>query len=70
MVQGVMRAMGSDGEWQMKLRSLASCCAARLLTDWYLSMARGLGTPGLNHPVCSVFVIAAPIGQDKGGVQK
>ena len=23
MVQAVMRAMGSDGEWQMKLRSLA-----------------------------------------------
>ena len=34
MVQAVMRAVGSDAERQMKLRSmlLTFCCAARVLT--------------------------------------
>ena len=37
MVQAVMQAIGSNGEWQMKLYSLTgllltSCCAAKFLT--------------------------------------
>ena len=33
----------SDGEQQMKLRSLASCCAARFLTGQGLAAVHGLG---------------------------
>ena len=45
MVQVTMQAMGSDGERQMEIRSLArppltSCCAARFL----------IGTPGIGDP--------------------
>ena len=53
MVQAVMRAMGSDGGWQRKLRSLPrrSPPAVRLgssqAADCYRSAAQGLGTPAL-----------------------
>ena len=54
-VQAVMGAMGSDGERQMKLRSLThrSPPAVRPRSqqdaDRYWSVARSLGTPGLKY---------------------
>ena len=53
MVQAVTGAMRSDGEWQMKLRSLARCSppavrpGSQQTTDQYQSTAWGLGTPVL-----------------------
>ena len=51
MAQAVMRVMGSNGEWQMKLHSLAppltSCRAARLLTGHGPVTVRG---PGVGDP--------------------
>ena len=48
MVQAVMRAMGSDGEWQMKLRSLA-CRSPPALRS------RGVGDPRY-RPSFSIYL--------------
>ena len=62
MAQAVMRAVESDGERQMKLRSLArrSPPAVRpgseQAADCYRSTARGLGTRVLEYPLWLLFL--------------
>ena len=55
MVQAVTQVMGSDGEQQMRLSSLAHCSPPALrpgsqqAVDLYRSLAWGLGTPAISY---------------------
>ena len=52
---GVMGAMGSNGEQQVKLHSLACHSppavqpGSQQATDWYQPTVRGLGTPAVQY---------------------
>ncbi|KAJ8775975.1 hypothetical protein J1605_015954 [Eschrichtius robustus] len=52
-----MREMGSHGERQMKLRSLAPCCAARFLTGRAPGLVHG---PGVEDPWSSEYLLLSP----------